>query len=95
MGTRKNRLDMVLALTHPPKNVTFSFDSLGGGELTARNALRPLDNLKLSGCQAGVKIGADLGVGDLSHAAAESVADQRTFIYNRLALEVLVAGKGK
>ena len=34
-------------------------------------------------------------MGDLAHAATEPVADQRTFIHNRLALEVLVAGKGE
>ena len=34
-------------------------------------------------------------MGDLAHAAAEPVADQRTLIHNRLALEVLVAGKGQ
>ena len=73
----------------------FRFDGFGGGELAARNALRPLDDLKFSGSQAGVKIGADLGMGDLAHAATEPVADQRAFIHNRLALEVLVAGKGE
>jgi hypothetical protein len=36
-----------------------------------------------------------LRVGNLSHAATKPVADQRAFIYNRLALEVLVAGKGE
>jgi hypothetical protein len=32
---------------------------------------------------------------DLTHTSAQPVADQRTFIDNRLALEVLVAGKGE
>ena len=59
------------------------------------NALRPLYDLKFPGGQASVKIGANLGVGDLAHSATEPVADQRPFIHNRLALEVLVAGKGK
>jgi hypothetical protein len=31
---------------------------------------------------------------DLAHAAAERIADERTFIHNGLTLEVLVAGKG-
>ena len=32
---------------------------------------------------------------DLTHATAEPVADQRTFIHNRLTLKVLVASKGQ
>ena len=55
----------------------------------------PFDDLKFPGSQTGLKIGADLAVGDLTHATTEPVADQRTFIHNRLALEVLVAGKGQ
>src|SRR5208282_547173 len=47
------------------------------------------------GSQASVKIGPDLGMGDLAHAATKPVADQRTLIHNRLALEVLVTGKSK
>ena len=95
LRTRKNRLDVVLSLTHPAENLMFCFDGFRGGELAARNALRPLDDLKFSGSHAGVKISADLGMGDLAHAAAKPVADERTFIHNRLALEVLVAGKGE
>src|SRR5208282_5338677 len=91
----KNRLDLVLSLTHSSENLMFRFDGFRGGELTARNALRPLDDLKFPGSQTGIKIGADLGMSDLPHAATEPVADQRTFIDNRLALEVLVAGKGE
>ena len=72
----------------------FRFDGFGGRELTARNALRPLDDLKFPGGQAGFKIGADLGICDLAHAATEPIADQSPFIHNGLALEVLVAGKG-
>src|SRR5208282_5969151 len=49
---RKNRLDPVLALTHPADNFMFRFDGFGGCELTARNSLRPLDDLKLPGSQA-------------------------------------------
>jgi hypothetical protein len=48
--TRKNRLDMVLSRTHPAKDFTLRFDSLGGGEPTARNALRALDDFKFAGC---------------------------------------------
>ena len=95
LRTRKNRLDIVLSLTDSADNFMFRLDGFGGGELTAGNALRALDDLKFSGGQAGVKIGADLGMGDLAHPATEPVADQRTFIHNRLALEVLVAGKGE
>jgi hypothetical protein len=32
-------------------------------------------------------------MGNLAHASAEPVADERTFIHNRLALEVFVAEK--
>ena len=71
------------------------FDGLGGGELAGRYALLPLDDLKFPGGQAGIKIGANLGIGDLAHAAAEPIADQGAFIYDGLALEVLVAGKGE
>ena len=95
LRTRKNRLDMVLSLTHSADNLMFRLDGLGGGELTARNALRPLDDLKFPRGQAGVEIGADLGMGDLAHPTTEPVADQGTFIHNRLALEVLVTGKGE
>jgi hypothetical protein len=35
LRTRKNRLDMVLALSHPAKNVMFRLDGLGGGKLTS------------------------------------------------------------
>ena len=73
----------------------FRFNGFGGGELTARNALIPVDDLKFSRSQSGVKIGADLRMGDLPHATTEPVADQRTFIHNCLALEVLVARKGE
>src|ERR1022692_2363739 len=95
LRTRKNWLDMVLSLTHPAENFLFRCNGFGGGELTARNGLGPLDDLKFSGSQPGGKLGAALGMGDLAHAAAEPVAYQRTFIHNSLALEVLVARKGE
>src|ERR1700688_666764 len=95
LRTRKDRLDLVLSLADPADNFMFRFDRFGGGELTTGHALRALDDLKFSGGQAGVKIGADLGVSDLPHTATEPVADQRPFIHNGLALEVLVAGKGE
>jgi len=47
--TGKNRLDMILSLTHPAENFLFRCNGFGSGELTARNALRPLDYLKFSG----------------------------------------------
>src|SRR6202451_2397470 len=93
--TRQDRRDLVLSLTHSSENLIFRFDRFRGGELAGRNTLRPLDDLKFSGSQTSVKIGAHLGVSDLPHSATEPVADQRTFIHNRLALEVLVTGKGK
>ena len=93
--TREDWFRMVLSLTHRADNFMFRLDGFRGGELAARNAKRPVNDLKFSGSQAGVKIGADLGMGDLAHSATKPVADQRTFIHNRLALEVLVAGKGE
>src|ERR1700720_1788691 len=93
LRARKNRLDMVLSLMNSADNFMFRLDGFGGGELTTENALRAFDDLKFSGRQAGVKIGAHLGMGDLPHPTAEPVADQSTFVYNRLALEVFVAGK--
>src|ERR1039458_2649707 len=93
--TRKNRLDMVLALTHSAENLMFRFDGFGGGELTARNALRPVDDLKFPRSQAGLKIGPDLGMGNLAPSATEPIADQSPFVHNSLALKVLVAGKSE
>ena len=63
--------------------------------MLTRCTLRPLHDSKFPGSQSSFKIGADLTVRDLSHAASEPVADQRTFIHNSLALEVLVARKGE
>ena len=91
LRARKNWLDLIFPLAHPMKNFLFGGDGFGGGELTARNALLPLDNLEFPGRQSGVKMGANLGVGDVAHAAPESVADQGAFVDDRLALEVLVA----
>jgi hypothetical protein len=78
---------------HPADNFRFRFDGFGGGERTVRN-VRSLDNLKFSRGHAGVKIGADLGMGDHADASAKAIANQRTFIHNRLAFKVLGAGKG-
>jgi hypothetical protein len=95
LRTRKNRLDIVLSLTDSADNFMFRLDGFGGRELTARNALRALDDLKFPGSQTSLKIGAHLSMGDLTHATAEPVADQRTFIHNGLALKVLVASKAQ
>ena len=73
----------------------FRFDGFRGGELAARNTLSSLHDLKFPGSQTSLKIGANLSMGDLTHATAEPVADQRTFIHNRLTLKVLVASKGQ
>jgi hypothetical protein len=91
---RKNRLDLVLSRTHPTEFM-FRFDGLGSSELTARNTLRPFDDLKFAGGQAYFKIGADLTMSDLAHAATKAVADQCAFVHNRLTFEVLVTGKGE
>src|SRR5208283_2556061 len=95
LRTQKNRFDMVLPLAHPTQNFVFGLDSLRGSKLSARKALLSLDDSKFPGSQAGVKMGADLGMSDLAHTSAQPVADQGAFIDNGLALEVLVAGKGE
>jgi hypothetical protein len=69
----------------------FGLDGFRGSKLTSRNAMLALDNSKFPGSQATVKMSANLGMSDFAHASAESVAKQRTFIHNRLALEILVA----
>jgi hypothetical protein len=66
----------------------------GRAEPRATANARSLDNLKFSRGHAGVKIGADLGMGDHADALAQAIAKQRTFIHNRLAFKVLGAGKG-
>jgi hypothetical protein len=90
LRTRQNRLDIVLSVTDSADNFMFRLDSFGGGELATWNALKALDDLKFPRCQAGVEIGADLGMGYLAHPSTESVADESTLIHNRLALEVFV-----
>ena len=80
LRTRKNRLDVVLPLTQPPQNLMLCFDGFRSGELAARNALRPLYYLKFSRSHAGVKISAHLGMGDLAHAPAKAIADERTSV---------------
>src|SRR5208282_6411462 len=52
--TREDWFSMVLPLTHRADNFMFRLDGFGGRELTRRNALRALDDLKFSRCQAGV-----------------------------------------
>ena len=69
LRARKNWLDLIFPLAHPMKNFLFGGDGFGGGELTARNALLPLDDLEFPGRQSGVKMGAHLVMGDLAHAA--------------------------
>src|SRR5580693_8436268 len=76
-------------------NLMFRLNGFCRGELTAGDTLAALDDLKFPGSQTSLKIGANLSVGDLTHATAEPVADQRTFIHNRLTLKVLVASKGQ
>ena len=72
-----------------------SFDGLGGGELAGWLALRTLDDLEFPGSEASIQVAAHLGKGDFAHAAAEAVTDQCPLIDDGLALEVLVARKGK
>src|SRR5271157_2273000 len=86
---------MVLSFTHRADNFMFRFDGLRGGVLAARNTLSAFHDLKFPGSQTSLKVVANLSMGDLTHATAEPVADQRTFIHNRLTLKVLVASKGQ
>ena len=95
LRTRKHRLDLVLSFAHSAEDFLFRCNGLGGCELTAWDTLATVDDLKFPGGQTGVKVGADLSVGDLTHAAPQPVADQSTFIDNCFALEVFVARKGK
>src|SRR5271170_3388485 len=88
--TREDWFSMVLSLTHRADNFMFRFDGFRGRVLAARNTLRSLHDLKFPGSQTSLKIGANLSMGDLTHATTEPVADQRTFIHDRLPLKVLV-----
>jgi hypothetical protein len=91
--TRQNGLDPILSFANPADDLLLGLDGLGGGELARWLALGTLDDLEFSRSQAGVKIAANLGVGDFAHAAAETITDQCTLIDDRLALEVFVTGK--
>jgi hypothetical protein len=84
---------MVLPFAHATNNFLFGFDSPGGGEMTARNGLRPVDGLKFTGSHAGREIHAYLAVSDLAHAAAQRITDDCPFIDNGLPFKVLVAGE--
>src|SRR5208337_4951001 len=95
LRTRKNWLDLVSSIAHAAEDFLLGCDGFGGGELPPGNALLPLNDLKFPGSQAGVKMGADLGMSDLAHTSAQSVPDQGTFIHNRFAFEVLIAGEGE
>jgi hypothetical protein len=93
--TREDWFSMVLSLTHRADNFMFRLDGFRSGEVTTGNAFRSLNDLKFPGSQTSLKIGANLSVGDLTHTTAEPVADQRTFIHDRLPLKVLVTSKGQ
>jgi len=70
LGTRKNWLDLILSIAHTAEDFLLGGDGSGGGELTTRNTLLPINDLKFPGSQAGVKMGADLVMSDLAHASA-------------------------
>jgi hypothetical protein len=55
--------------------------------------VHPFHGPEFSGRDSGIKIAANLGVGDLTHASPESIPDQRSFIDNSFSLEVLIARK--
>ena len=72
-------------------NFVFRLDGFGRSELAAWHPNAPLDGQKLSRGETGIQIAANLRIGDLAHAATESVSDQCPLIDNSFALEVLVA----
>ena len=54
----------------------------------------PFNGLEFAGGKPGIEVGANLGVGDLAHAAAQRVANDCSLVHDGFALEVLIAGKG-
>jgi hypothetical protein len=72
----------------------FSRNRLGGCELAAWHG-RPFHSLEFCRGNAGIEIGANLGIGDVTHAPPESVTNQCPFIDDCLSLKILVARKGK
>src|SRR5882757_6031137 len=69
-------------------------NGLGRGELTTGHG-RPFHLVKFSRGNAGVKIAANLGISDVTHATSESVTNQCSLIDDCLSLKILVARKGK
>ncbi len=69
-------------------------NSLGRCEL-ATGHVRPFYCLEFSGCNSSIQIAANLRIGDVAHAASESITNQGPLVYDGLALEILVARKSQ
>ncbi|MGA7340777.1 MAG: hypothetical protein WBX18_09270, partial [Terracidiphilus sp.] len=62
---------LTLAIVHHSNHVAFRAEHLPGGEEATRSVLRPCNLLKLSAIAADLKVGANLRIAKLSHAAPE------------------------
>lgn len=93
--TRENRIDLVSPIADTLDDLLFGSDGFGGCELPRRRVVLAVNDLELARGKTGVEIAFDLGIPDLAHAATEAVADQGALVYDRLALEVLVASEGQ
>jgi hypothetical protein len=91
-GSRENRLDLVTATAYAADNFLLRRNGLSRGELTTRY-MRTLHRLEFSRSNSGIKVAANLGVGDLAHTSPESISDQRPLIDNSFSLEVLIPRK--
>ena len=85
---------MVPARAYTANDLVFSRDGLGSCKLTTWHG-RPFHSLKFSRGNPGIKVAANLGIGDGAHAAPESVTNQCPLIDDCLPLKILVARKGK
>ena len=85
---------MVPALAYTANNLVFSRNCLGGCELTTWHGCT-FHSVKFSRGNTGIKIAANLSIGDVTHAPPKSVTDQCALIDDCLSLKILVARKGK
>src|SRR5258708_39806286 len=89
LRSRENWLDLVATLANAADDFALRCDGFSGCELTTRY-MQPFHSLEFSGCDSGIKIAPNLGVGDLTHAPPESISDQRPLIDNSFSLEVFI-----
>jgi hypothetical protein len=93
LPTRKYWSQLFPPIMHSANNLSFFVDSSCCCEQTIWEAWCALDCLKLARHCPALKVGANLQVSDLTHAAAESIADEQAFVYNGLTFKVPVARK--